>query len=575
MQIPIDWPGLALLIQSSLFYQLSALLIVSGVLGFIALQLRQPLIVAFIGVGLLVGPGLLGVIGEESSQIDTLAALGIALLLFLVGLKLDLSLIKALGPVALITGLTQVALTTALGFGIAYWLGFTPMQAFWIGIALAFSSTIIVVKLLSDSGAIESLYGKIALGILIVQDIIVILSMVVVTALGTGGPEVQIGWEVFALVFAKVFALLIATALFVRYVADPLTKSLAKSSELIVIFALGLAAVMAALCHALDLSKELGGLLAGVALASTPIRDMIAAKLAPLRDFLLLFFFLGLGAQLDLGQIGDQIIPALILSGFVLIGKPVIIMSIMGLLGYRRRTGYMSGTTLAQISEFSMIFTGLAVAAGQLPDNAAGLMTLVGMITITVSVYLMLFQDQLFSLIEKALGIFERKMPKYDEELSDSHKRGTYDVLVFGMGRFGLAMSSAFKKNGAKVLGVDFDPEAIRAAQDYKFPAIYGDASDPEFVKALPLKGVNTVVLAFPHHITGPFMPDIRMSFARTLREAGYAGHIAVTSHFRAAEKELKQNGADIVLCPFEDAASHGADHILEILENDRIENKA
>ncbi len=569
-----DWPALITLIQSSLFYELSALLIVSGLFGFAALHLRQPLIVAFIGVGLLIGPDLLGVIPEDSDQINTLAALGIALLLFLVGLKLDLNLIKTLGPVALIAGATQVTLTAALGFGIALWLGFAAMPSFWIGIALAFSSTIIVVKLLSDSGAIESLYGKIALGVLIVQDIVVILSMVVVTALGTGGPEATVGWEVFAFVFAKVFALLIATALFVRYVANPLTQSLAKSSELIVIFAIGLAAVTASLCHALDLSKELGGLLAGVALASTPIRDLIAAKLAPLRDFLLLFFFLGLGAQLDLDQIGGQILPALILSGFVLIGKPVIIMGIMGLMGYRRRTGYMSGTTLAQISEFSMIFTGLAVAAGQLPESAAGLMTLTGMITITVSVYLMLFQDQLFGLLEKPLGIFERKMPKYDEELSDSHKRGSYDVLIFGMGRFGCAMATEFKKQNARVLGIDFDPEAIRQAQEFKFPAIYGDASDPEFVKALPLKGVNTVVLAFPHHIAGPFMPDIRISFARTLRESGYQGHIAVTSHFRVMEEDLKKSGADIVLCPFEDAASHGADQILTILEAERAENK-
>ena len=568
-----DWPAFIHLIQSSLFYQLSALLITSGLLGFVALKLRQPLIVAFIGAGLLAGPDMLGFLPEESSQIETLAALGIALLLFLVGLKLDLTLIKALGPVALITGLSQVVLTAALGSGLALWLGFSMMPAIWIGTALAFSSTIIVVKLLSDNGAIGSLYGKISLGILIVQDLVVIMAMVMVTALGAGEDAV-LGWTVFAGIFGKIFVHLLATALFIRFVADSLTATLVRSSELIVVFALGLAAVMAALCHALDLSKELGGLLAGIALASTPIRDMIGAKLAPLRDFLLLFFFLALGAHLDLNHIGTQIGPALILSAFVLIGKPLIVMVLMGLIGYRRRTGYMTGTTLAQISEFSMIFIGLAALSGQVPQEAAPLLTLVGMITITLSVYLMVFQDSLFSVIENGLQVFERKMPKYDEELSDSHKRGQYDVLIFGMGRFGCAMASEFKNKSARVLGVDFDPEAIKQAQDFKIPAIYGDAADPEFVKALPLKGVNTVVLAFPHHITGPFMPDVRVSFARTLREAGYKGHIAVTSHFRIMEDRLKQSGADIVLCPFEDAASHGADQILAILEADRAKNK-
>lgn len=566
------------ILNQSLFYQLSAILLISGVIGFLALKLHQPLIVAYIGIGLIAGPHVLGVMGGHDGPIDTLAAMGIALLLFLVGLKLDLGLIKKLGPVAMITGLSQVFLTAVLGYGLSIWLGFDMTTAIWFGIAMSFSSTIIVVKLLSDSSAIDSLYGKICLGILIVQDIVVILAMVAVTALGQGdvadGAVDLVGsipeFKVFVGVFVKMAALMMLTMLFVRFIANPLTRGIARSPELIVIFALGLASMMAALCHMMDLSKELGGLLAGVALASTPLRDVIAARLAPLRDFLLLFFFVGLGAELDLHSVESHVKEAFILSGFVLIGKPLIVMVIMGVMGYRRRTGFLAGLTLSQMSEFSMIFIAVAAEGGWATEEAVGLMTLTGMITITVSVYAIIFQDKIYPLIERPLGIFERKKPKYEDELPESESRAVYDVLIFGLGRYGTAMASEFKRKGARVLGIDFDPEAVQRAQSGGMHAVYGDAADPEFYRSLPMQKANTVVLAFPHHATGPLIPDIRESFAANLRHIGYRGHIAATSHFRAGEADLINSGVDIVLCPFEDAATHGADQIMIQLERDR-----
>lgn len=566
------------ILNQSLFYQLSAILLISGVIGFIALKLHQPLIVAYIGIGLIAGPHVLGVMGGHDGPIDTLAAMGIALLLFLVGLKLDLGLIKKLGPVAMITGLLQVALTAILGFGISVWLGFDVTTAIWFGIAMSFSSTIIVVKLLSDSSAIDSLYGKICLGILIVQDIVVIMAMVAVTALGQGvvtdGATDLIGaipeFRVFVGVFAKMAVLMMLTMLFVRFIANPLTRGLARSPELIVIFALGLASMMAALCHMMDLSKELGGLLAGVALASTPLRDVIAARLSPLRDFLLLFFFVGLGAELDLHTVENHVREAVILSAFVLFGKPLIVMVIMGVMGYRRRTGFLAGLTLSQMSEFSMIFIAVAYEGGWASEEAVGLMTLTGMITITVSVYAIIFQDKIYRLLERPLGLFERKKPKYEENLPEYEARQNYDVLIFGLGRYGTAMADEFKRKGARVLGIDFDPEAVQRAQLGGMKAIYGDAADPEFYRTLPIKNANTVVLAFPHHATGPLLPDVRESFAVNLRHIGYKGHIAATSHLRAGKEDLMKSGIDIVLCPFEDAATHGAGQILIQIERDR-----
>lgn len=165
---------------------------------------------------------------------------------------------------------------------------------------------------------------------------------------------------------------------FIRYVADRLLGQIARSAELLVIFAVGWAAGLAAVGDAIGFGKELGGLLAGVSLASTPYREAIVSRLASLRDFLLLFFFIALGAGLNLQGLGDELVAAAVLSVFVLVGNPLIVLAIMGAMGYRKRTGFLAGLTVAQISEFSLIFMAMGVNLGHVSESALGLVTLVG-----------------------------------------------------------------------------------------------------------------------------------------------------------------------------------------------------
>ncbi len=551
-------------VQYSFFYQMAALLLLTGMLGFIAVKLRQPLIVAFIAVGLFAGPDVLGLVDADNHLIKTLAELGIALLLFMVGLKLDVGLIRRLGLPALTTGLAQVLLTALLGGFLLNLLGYDSKTAALGGIALSFSSTIIVVKLLSDKRAIDSLYGKMALGILIVQDIVVILSMVAVAALS--GPEATGGANAYLMVGVKVLILTVVTGFFIHYVANPLTRSLSRTPELMMIFAIGLAAFMAALCHHLDLSKELGGLLAGVALASTPHHNVIAARLVSLRDFLLLFFFVSLGAQMNISILGGQIGPALLLTVFVLLIKPLLIMGVMVASGYRKRTSFMTGISLAQISEFSLIFIAMTAGLGLVPEETIGLFTLTGLLTIGLSCYAITYNTVLHEMLERHLPLKDRKTVKYPEETENYPLVGKYDVIVFGLGRYGSAMARKFQENGQTVLGVDFDPMAVRAAGKANIHAIYGDAADPELPITLPLHKARVVVFAFHHYFTGPMTTDLRHTLAHILRDHGYKGHIAATSHNPDQNQALKSHGIDLVLNPFEDAARHGANHILEIL---------
>lgn len=421
-------------LEVHVFYEVAALLVLATLAGFVGTLLRQPLIVSFIAAGMLAGPSAFG-IAQADDHVDLLAKLGVSLLLFLVGLKLDLALVRTIGTVALMTGLGQVVFTTVIGFAIALALGLDVVTSLYVAIALTFSSTIIIVKLLSDKREIDSLHGRIALGFLIVQDLVVVVTMIVLSAVGIGAGQ-DAGLVDIVLVLGYGLLMLAGVGLFARYVASPLVQWLSRTPELLVTFAIGWAALLAASGHYLGFGKELGGLLAGVSLASTPFREAIAARLASLRDFLLLFFFLALGASLDLSVLGASIAPAVVLSLFVLIGNPVIVMVIMGAMGYSKRPSFLAGLTVAQISEFSLIFVAMGISLGHIEETALGLVTLVGLVTIAASTYMITWSHELYRLLEPLLGVFERRR-RTPHETGWRRSGGDYDVVLFGLGRYG------------------------------------------------------------------------------------------------------------------------------------------
>ncbi|MCC5872443.1 MAG: cation:proton antiporter [Gammaproteobacteria bacterium] len=547
------------LIAGSVFVEIAALLVLAALVGFIGMMLRQPLIVAFIAVGLLVGPDVLDLI-HSKEEIELLSELGIAVLLFLVGIKLDIKLVRSLGVVSLFTGLGQVLFTSVFGFLIGLALGFSAQESVYIAVALTFSSTIIIVKLLSDKREIDALHGQVALGFLIVQDLVVVFAMVVLSAIGIGaGSEEAATTEILRL-FLYSGLLLVAVGCFVKWVAVPLTDRLAHSPELLITFAIALAALFAALGDLVGFGKELGGLLAGVALASTRYREAIAARLAPLRDFLLLFFFISLGISLNLGNLGDQLGGALVFSLFVLVGNPLIVMVIMGIMGYRKRTGFLAGLTVAQISEFSLIFIAMGVTIGHVGNDVLSLVTLVGLVTIAASTYMITWSHELFAFFERWLGVFERSQTP--REQSGPVLKERIDVLVFGTGRFGSALGFRLHRAGLKVLGVDFNPAAVERWRQWGLDCEYGDATDPEFLASLPLTRISWAVSTVPSLAPGVTHDDHRLTLIQSLRAAGYDGRIAVTSHMPADSDQLREAGANLVIQPFQDAA----DRVVELL---------
>ncbi len=549
------------IVFTSVFYEIAALLVLTSAVGFVGLALRQPLIVSFILVGILAGPLGFG-FAASAEHIELLAELGVAVLLFLVGLKLDLHLIRSIGAVALTTGIGQVLFTSVAGFGICLALGMTPVTSLYVAVALTFSSTIIIVKLLSDKREIDSLHGRIALGFLIVQDLVVVLAMVVLSAFGVGAATEHPVRDVLMVVVHSV-VLVGAIGLFIRFAAEPLLHKLARTPELLVVFAIGWAALLATLGDYWGFRKERGGLLAGVSLASTPYRESVASRLSSLRDFLLLFFFIGLGARLDLGGLGDQVVAASILSLFVLVGNPLIVMTIMGVMGYRKRTGFLAGLTVAQISEFSLIFMAMGLALGHVGVQAVSLVTLVGLATIALSTYMITYSQTLYVWLEGLLGPFERKVA-YRETADDAVEAGQrFDVIVFGVGRYGAAIAQRLQEHGLRVLGVDFDPKAVRERQQRGLLTSYGDAMDPDIYPVLPIRKVQWVIAAVPGYRTGLTHDDPRLTLLNTLRGHDFAGKIALTAYTAADVELLRDRGADLILMPFRDAADQAVDLLL------------
>ncbi|MFN6978539.1 MAG: cation:proton antiporter, partial [Gemmobacter sp.] len=545
------------------FYEIALLVLLGAGVGFVGLVLRQPLVVAFIAVGVLAGPDVLGIV-SSTAFIETLSQISIAVLLFLVGLKLDIGLVRSLGKVAVATGLGQVLFTAAFGYLICLALGIDALTSLYIAVALTFSSTIIIVKLLSDKQEIQALHGRIALGFLIVQDIFVVLAMVVLSAVGVGVSGEGSGFLDVAFVLAGGAAMVGLVALFIRHVADPLLTAIARSPELMVVFAVGWAAGLAALGDAIGFGKELGGLLAGVSLASTPFREAIGSRLASLRDFLLLFFFINLGAGLGLGQLGEQIGAAAVLSLFVLIGNPLIVLAIMGAMGYRKRTGFLAGLTVAQISEFSLIFMAMGVSIGHVDDSALGLVTLVGLVTIALSVYMITWSHHLYALCEPVLGLFERRQPfrEMAEDTGSGNGR-PFDFVIFGLGRYGCRIGLALRDQGYRVLGVDFDPEALAHWRSLGMDAHFGDATDPEFTAHLPLAGTRAVISAVSRE-RGPLTEaDPQLALLHGLQSAGYRGRVALAVGRAEDGAALAARGADIILTPFDDAAAHAVARLL------------
>jgi len=527
---------------------LSIIIGVAALLSILARIIKQPPIIAYLIAGLIIGPVGLNIMGANSDFIQIFARMGVALLLFIVGLSLDFRVLKEFGKVSSLAGLGEVIVTSIMGFLIALSLGFRSIQAVYLAAAFAFSSTVVVVKILSDKKEIDTLHGRIALGILIVEDFIAALALMLIPLMEKAdGIAILTG-------MGKIIILIGGVFIFSTFILDKFTHYLAKHQETLFLFGIAWAFLLAALFYYFGLSLEIGALVAGMSLASSKYTLELGGKIKPLRDFFVVLLFVYFGSMLVGPISGDLIKDAIVFSLFILIGKPIIVMSFMRLFGYKKRTNFLTGSSLAQLSEFSLILVLLGFTTGILSQSTMNLAVLISVITIGISSYSIYYSHNIFNKISHLLNIFEGKNEHYIE--SSKNKKEVYEVILFGYHRIGYKILQTLKKMKKKFVVIDYNPKVILDLSEQGIDCIYGDALDSGFLGEIKLGRAKLIISTLPEE-------EANLSIRRMLKELGSKAAFIATAEQPRTALDLYREDIDYVIVPHH----LGGDYISNIIE--------
>jgi Kef-type K+ transport system membrane component KefB/Trk K+ transport system NAD-binding subunit len=435
--------------------------------------------------------------------------------------------------------------TTALGYLLCLWLGYSAFSSFLIALALTFSSTIVVTKVLSDRKHLGTLYGKISVGILLVQDVLATVVLILFSASTQSnafGPV--LGYFIAKLALAVGIVFVTGT-----YILPRLTKSFARSQEFLMLFSVGWGMGLAALFQYVGLSMEIGALAAGISLASSPYHYEISAKMKLLRDFFIVLFFILLGSELSLDHLTLLGLPALWLSLFVLLGNPLIVFSVLTILNYHPKVGFQTGLTIGQVSEFSLLLVLLSVRNGWLPPEVLTLVTIVALFTISGSTFLMLRSDELYRKLTPYFeAIFKRPTPR-------SATREKFDVLIFGCHRLGTNFIDQMSNEGVNYLVVDYDPATVQELNERGIRARYGDAADNDLLDEIGIEKAKLIVSTIPDAETNFFLLE-------KVRRKNRTSAFIIIAHTVDEALLFYERGASYVIVPNYLGGNHAADLI-------------
>lgn len=539
--------------MEKIFFEITVVILFSAVLSLIFRFLRQPSILAFIATGIILGP-----LGPFQFQTDDLmksmASIGITLLLFMIGLELKVSELKSVGKTALIAGGLQILATSVFSFALSTLLGFSSVSSLYIALAMSFSSTIIVIKLLSDKKDLRSLYGRITIGILLTQDLVAIFVLIILSALGVTGLK-GLNLTEILMVALKIFVLFGWVIFLGRSILPKLLNKIARSSESLFLFSLAWAFGLAALVSSpfIGFSIEIGGLLAGLALANSIESYQIVTKIKPLRDFFLTIFFVTLGMNIAFSEISKIFIPVIFFSLFSLIITPILVMGILGSLKYKKRTSFFSAISLTQISEFSLVIVFLGNKLGQVSGEVVSILTFVGVITFVVSTYLITYANLIYKFLYKYLSFFEREKTKVEEEL----EKFTDHIVLIGANRLGEGLLESLIENGEKIIVVDFDPDIIEKLKGKNIKTYFGDISDPDIQELAALEKANIIISTVAD-------PDDTKQLLKRLKSVK-GPKVIVAAYEKEDAKDFYKLGADYVIMPH----IAGGHHLANLLSKD------
>lgn len=527
--------------MDNVFIQFAIILGLASVLGYLIHLLKLPLLIAYLLGGLiLTAAGFVDV--KDSQVLSFLPEVGIAFVLFLVGMELDLRQLKSFGTKILIAGILQIIITATLGTFIAQSFNFSLIEAIYLGLGLSFSSTIVVVKLLLEKKDLNSLYGKLSMGILLLEDLLAVVILLGLTSQTSSSFQLGLTAALPLLSFViKVIVILAFTVILSRFILKSLFKAVSESTELLFLTALAWCFIYITFAQVLGFSVLIGAFLAGIALANSPYHFQIEGKVKPLRDLFLAIFFVYLGTKVDFSLIQTTYPLILAFTLYTIIIKPVIFLLILGIFGFRKHTLFHTAINLSQISEFSLIILLIGLNHGLVSESALTVIAFSAVVSIIISSLMISKSAQIYQKVKEIVGFFERsKSLSFD---TSNQTELTDHVVVIGAHRVGGEIVKFLKKMGVNLIVVDFNPHQVEALLSQKIPVIYGDIADPDISEILNLEKARMIISSSPDVLDNKaLLEDLRYR------------KIAVPTIVRAETikdaQSLYKMGADYVIIP-------------------------
>ena len=522
-----------------MLFDIGAVVVTAALMGVIAHTLRQPIVVAYILVGVLLGARGLGII-TNSEEIVHLGELHIIFLLFLFGLELDWRKLSRTGPAAIVAGLGQMALTALIAFGVSRWLGFSPIVAGYFGLALMFSSTIIVVQLLDGRHELNTVHGRLLVGVLLIQDIVAVLAVVALHGMAS------LEWAGnFTLILSDVVVKTSGLAVFTWFAS---TKMLPKvfrliggHSELQTTVAIAWGFLLMWVTHLIGLSAEVGALIAGMTLAVLPQGLEVGPKVRPMRDLFTLLFFASLGLMFSSSPTID-ISAVVALSALVLIVAPLTFYLVYGFWGFRPRTAFLASLPAAQISEFSLIIAAFAVLTGHLEETHLATIVAVAIVTFTVSTYLGMHSPAIYRLVRPLL-LWPRRRHRKNLLVEQKIQEYSNHLIIVGGRTFGNVLLKWASQHQIKAAVIDIDPVTVSELEKRNELVILGDAGEEDVLHRVQYKSAKLAITT-----TDQF--DVNLEFIHIAKRISVNVPIFTIAQTSEEAVDLYAAGADFVLIP-------------------------
>ena len=521
--------------ETNLFIQITALLAVTVSVAFIIRFLKQPLLVSYMLAGVICGPLFFNLLNGESNLYEAFSNFGVVLLLFIVGLELNFSYLKKIGKTSLIVGLIQFILNFSVIFLVSfYYLHLGAMGSIFLAIASCFSSTIVILKLLNDKREEESVYGRYTIGLMLIQDVISIVILFCLS-LFYSSESSSLGYDS----IIKILVVVALVFLSYKFVLPRVLDKVASSGEFLFILTVTWCFVVASLMVWSGLSMELGAIVAGLSLGTSKYQPEIISRIKPLRDFFIVIFFVILGSMADFSNVQSVLIPALILSLFVIALKPLILYVVFRAMKFTRRNSLFPALTSVPLSEFGFIILLAAIKSGYITGSELSIFTIATIFTIFVSSYLIGSSEKIYDYLLPVFRLFGR-----DKHIQKEEPKESYEAIVFGYHRTGWKIGNALKGIGISFAAVDFNPENVTRLADHNIKAFFGDVADVEFLKALPLDKTKFIIST----VHSPEDQLVLLNFLKSKRKKKFT--VICTLYNKNYLDKLYEAGADYVMLP-------------------------